>query len=620
MGFDFSNLRMGLRFKVMGAVAGVLLVVMSGIFTWQYLQTRQDLIERVGLSATPLSDVIKASLKFAMQKRSMDDLEEIVRNVKMQEGVSRVMIFDKKGVVRVSGDEGEAGTKFDIKDETCQICHRKTVENRSRTVIFQSTQGYRIFRNVNPIDNEQSCQPCHDKSSKLNGVLITDFTMADVDRQLASKFRQMLLFLFVTLAATVGTIGLIMSRLVIGKVRRIAKATRLLSRGNLDHKLKEESKDEIGELAASFNVMIENLKRFNEIRERKELLENVLNNVKDSIIILDKEGDIISFSRGAVEMFEYQLGEVLGKNYFDLGPKRREAWQQAAQGQVFADEAMLPKKDGSLFPAFFTLTPLKDENGQLLALVEVASNLTQEKAREALQQQLIHSEKLAAAGRLAAGVAHELNNPLGNVLLYSKLLLEEAPAESPICRNLQKIVDNVSRSKKIISDLLDYTRQAESHMGLNHINEIAETAVRMLKNEMKINNVQCQLFLSPGLPAILCDRDQIQQVLVNLLQNAIEASEGQGYIELFTSLSQEGEMVKLAVKDDGRGILPQAVSKIFEPFYTTKDKGTGLGLSICYGIVKRHNGQIWAENGAAAGGNKGASFYVELPVPEYAQA
>ena len=623
--FKLPAWQFNLRFKIMAAVVAVLFVVISSIFAWQYFQIRESLIKRVGIAATPLSDVIKASLKFAMESRSLYDVEEIVANVSQQPGVERVLIFDKKGYVRISGDGRDLGRKFEMSDRTCQICHRSKAESRSRTIIFQASSGYRIFRNVNPIENGPECHGCHDPSAKLNGVLITDFSMAEVDREMDAKFRQILLFLLITLSTTIVTIGFIVNRLVISKVRRIAKTTRLLIKGDLNHRLEIDSRDEIGELASSFNKMVESLRRLKEIRERKELLENVLNNVKDSIIILEREGTIISFSRGAEEMFGYRSQEVLGTSYLSFGPERKMAWNQALAGQVFAGEVRMRRKDGSKFPAFFTLTPLKDEKDQLLALVEVATDLTEEKTRQVLQKQLVHSEKLAAAGRLAAGVAHELNNPLGNILLYSKLLLEESDPADPSYRNLQKIVDNVARSKKIVSDLLDYTRQSEIKMELNQINEIAEKTMAMMRNEMKINNVEGYLYLEEGLPKVPCDRSQIQQVLVNLVQNAIEASTSGGRIEVFSKLNNNGKAVQIGVRDNGRGIPREIAAKIFEPFFTTKDKGTGLGLSICYGIVKRHNGRIWVENGSGqetvteetVPAERWSTFIMELPVPGY---
>lgn len=611
-----------LRFKMTVGVILILIVVMSLVFFLQYNWFRREMIERLGLSSTPLSDVIKGSLKHAMETRNLDEISHIIGNISKQKGVIRVFVTDKKGEIKISPEKKDVGKRLHLQDPTCQICHRFQPENRNKTVIFKTESGTRVFRNVNPIANEPECYSCHDKKDKLNGVLISDFSMVEVDKQLSSKFREMLLSLLSTVLVTVLTISFIMNRLVISKLERFVKATKALGKGNLDLSVRVEGEDEIGELAASFNEMVENLRRAREIRERKELLESVLNNVKESIIVFDPDGNIISFSRGSEEILGYKAEELVGKKYNKLGEERQEILDRVRERKSFSGEVRFKSKDGRYFPAQIHVMPLWNERNELLAYVEIARDLTEEKVKERLQQQLMHSEKLAAAGQLAAGVAHELNNPLGNILLYSKLLMEELSPNDLRFKNTKNIVENTLRCKEIVKSLLDYSRESEVHMTLNDINEIAQASIKMLANEMKINNIEYELHLDTGLPKLTCDRNQIQQVFVNLIQNAIQAIEDHGRIEVFTSRSPEGDGVIFGVKDNGKGIPKEAMSRIFEPFYTTKEKGTGLGLSICYGIVERHNGKIWAESFFGDGrptmtgtpAENSTTFYVKLPM------
>lgn len=609
-----------IRFKVLSSVVIVLTIVMGIIFSIQYYQYRKELIERLGLSSTPLSDVIKGSLKHAMQTRNMEALEQIIKNVSMQKGVEKVFIFDKKGVIKVSPDEQDIGKRVEINDRTCQICHKYEPDNRNKTVIFTVSKNKRIFRNVNPILNEQECHRCHNPLDKINGVLISDFSMAEVDRELSSKMRQMIISLIITLTLTIITITFLMNRMVINRLEKVALATKLLSKGNLEFKVEMKSEDEIGELADSFNQMVENLKKMKELRERKELLENVLSNIKESIIIIDHEGRIISISKTAESMFGYRSENILGSHYTELGEERIKAWAKASKKITVCEEVQM-KAGERFFPVSFTLTPLMDEQNEIVGFIEITRDLTEEKTKELLQKQLIHSERLAAMGRLAAGVAHELNNPLGNALLYARILLEEITPESPHYRNAQKIIDNIMRCKKIVSNLLDYTRQSEVHMELNDINGIIKKAVKMLSNELSINNIECELVLAEDLPPVLCDRNQIQQVFINLIQNAIEAVGNDGKIKIFSATSDnDSKTLLFGVWDNGPGIDPDIIIRIFEPFYTTKEKGTGLGLSICEGIIKRHGGKIRVESPPSKNPFKngiipseGTLFVVELP-------
>jgi PAS domain S-box-containing protein len=422
----------------------------------------------------------------------------------------------------------------------------------------------------------------------------------------------MLLSLGVTILVTVATISVTMNRLVIGRLERFVSATKLLGTGQLDQEVRPEGSDEIGELAASFNEMLENLRRATEIRQRKELLENVLEKVKESIIVYDPDGIILSFSRGAEETFRVPASEVLGKPSALLGEERAEIFAQVRAGTFTAGEVRLRSREGRYFPALMSVFPLRNERHELLAFVEITQDLTEERLKGRLQQQLMQSEKLAATGQLAAGVAHELNNPLGNILLYGKLLLEDLPPADARARNLHQIVENTLRCKHIVKSLLDYAKESEVHMTLQDVNEITESSVQMLQNEMRLRDVACRLDLAPGLPRVSCDRNQVQQVLINLIQNAIQAVEDRGEIVVTTALGPEGRAVQITVADNGPGIPPDVLSHIFEPFFTTKPSGTGLGLSICYGIVDRHHGRIWAESPMPANGS-GAAFTVQLP-------
>jgi PAS domain S-box-containing protein len=601
-----------LRFKMTFGVILILLVVMSAVFFVQYSWFRREMIERLGLSATPLSDVIKGSLKHAMATRNLDEINQIVSNVSQQKGVIKVFVVDKQGVIRISPDAAEIGRRLPLEDATCQVCHRVQGEIRNKIVIFKVEGDQRVFRNVNPIANEPACYGCHDRRDKIIGVLISDFSMAEVDERLAAKFREMLAALGLTILVTVATISFTMNRLVIGRLERFLRATKLLGRGRLDQEVQPEAPDEIGELAQSFNQMLENLRRATEIRRRKELLENVLETVEESIIVYDPGGIILSFSRGAEKMFGLPAGEVVGKSCAVLGDGRSEALERARTGAFSGAEVRLRARDGRYFPALMSILPLRDEGHELLAFVEITRDLTEQRLKERLRHQLMQSEKLAATGQLAAGVAHELNNPLGNILLYGNLLLEDLPPADPRAPNLRHVVENTLRCKRIVKSLLDYAKESEVHMSPQDVNEIAESSVQMLGNELRLRDIGCRLQLAPGLPRVSCDRNQIQQVLVNLIQNAIQAVADRGQIQVATGPGEDGRAVRITVTDNGPGIPADVLPRVFDPFFTTKPSGTGLGLSICYGIVERHQGRIWAESPAAGNGGA-AAFAVELP-------
>ena len=608
-----SGLVHSLRFKVTAGVILILAAAMGLVFAFQYRWFQREMIERLGLSSTPLSDVIKGSLTHGMQSRNLAEIDAILENVSRQAGVIKVFVVDKRGEIRFSPVAGEVGHRIPLSDPTCQICHRLQPENRNKTVIFTIAGGERVFRNVNPIANEPACFGCHDARSQINGVLISDFSMAEIDRQLAGKFREMLLTLLFTVGAAALTITLTMNRLVIGKLERFVEATRLLGRGKLDLQVSVAPRDEIGQLATSFNRMVDGLRRARELRERQELLENVLNHIDDAVVVFAPDRTVVAFNRGSERAFGLSAAEVLGKAPALLGDDHERLLARAAAGGPVTVERELAKADGRAFPARVHLVPLRGEKDEHLAWLAVAQDLTEEESKQRLQGQLAHAEKLAAVGRLAAGVAHELNNPLGNLLLYAKLLLEDLAPAADGYANARHIVDNTLRCKAIVQGLLEYAKRSDARMAWTDLNELVEASVPLVENEFRRHGIRCQLDLTPGLPKVRCDGRQIQQLLVNLIQNGVEAIEGDGLVRIVTARPDGRDAVILAVHDDGRGVPAEARSRVFEPFYTTKEQGTGLGLSICYGIVECHRGRIWLES-RCEGPTRGSTFFVELPL------
>ena len=209
---------------------------------------------------------------------------------------------------------------------------------------------------------------------------------------------------------------------------------------------------------------------------------------------------------------------------------------------------------------------------------------------------VLQTEKLSALGRMAAGIAHEINNPLAGILLFSTNMLKKAPSEGPIREGLEIIIQETIRCKAIIQDLLEFSREREPQKIPADINQVIEKGVAILKNELRLHHIRLEKELSDRLPKLLIDENQIQQVLINLLLNAIQAIGEQGVITIRTGLSPNHTFVTVEVSDSGCGILPEHLSKIFDPFFSTKPKGTGLGLAVTFGIVQKHGGQIHVES------------------------
>jgi signal transduction histidine kinase len=277
-------------------------------------------------------------------------------------------------------------------------------------------------------------------------------------------------------------------------------------------------------------------------------------------------------------------------------------------GKTAVEEIILPEKGTYLE---VTTSPVFDEGGAVTATVHVARDITE---RKKMEEQLMIADRLASIGELASGIAHELNNPLTSVIGFSQLLLQnEIPAG--IRKDLEVVYHEAQRTAEVVKNLLTFARKHTPDKRPVDINSVIKKVLELRTYEQKVNNIVVNTDLAPGLPRVMADYFQLQQVFLNIIINAehfmIEANRS-GKMTIVTG-QVEGN-VRAIFSDDGPGISPENLGHVFDPFFTTKEvgKGTGLGLSICHGIITEHSGRIYAESTLG----KGASFIVELPVTE----
>ena len=270
---------------------------------------------------------------------------------------------------------------------------------------------------------------------------------------------------------------------------------------------------------------------------------------------------------------------------------------------------------GYLAESFNLMTSnLETANEKLIEWGKTLEKKVEERTKELreMQSHLIQSEKLASLGKLAAGIAHEINNPLGGILIYSNLLLEDTDKDSPHYENLKKIVKETSRCKDIVKGLLEFARPKEPEVALININEILESSLAIMEKQALFQNITIKKTYESDMPKIIADSAQLQQVFMNIILNAAEAMVGNGTLTLGTSFNPDGRYIEVKFSDTGHGIKEEDKKRLFEPFYSTKEvgKGTGLGLAISYSIIQQHNGTIEVKSQVG----KGSTFTVKLPV------
>jgi two-component system NtrC family sensor kinase len=357
-----------------------------------------------------------------------------------------------------------------------------------------------------------------------------------------------------------------------------------------------------------------------QLQRERDFNQKILNTTQSMILVLDTAG-LISYANRRCYEAGYQEEELIGHRLVDwVDATHREEFEAAlettAHGQQVENiELPVRRGDSSMGHFSISLSPMRDEQNAVNSVVVVMTDITD---AALLQSKLAHSEKMATIGRLVSGVAHEVNNPLAAILGFTDLLLENPAVPESAREDLQIILQETQRTKDIVQDLLSFARQRPVQRELVHLNAVLRQTIKLRSYDFASHGVEVTENFEDGLAPALGDAQQLQQVFLNILNNAYDAvqeSGQRGHIAISTTRS--GDSLEVQISDNGIGITD--AQRIFDPFYTTKQvgKGTGLGLSICYGIVRAHGGEIQCWNNGTL---PGSTFLVRVPVANEAAA
>ena len=490
--------------KLIIAVGSVAITIIA-IFSYFIIESqKQALISQIEHHANQLSETVKSGTKYDMLLNQRDRVHRIIDSMGKQAGIDKIRIFNKEGEIIYSSAKEDIGELVDKQAESCYACHAvdqplERISITERTRIFELKDGSQNLGIINPIYNEPGCWQAschaHDAGQKVLGVLDVTMSLDEVEEQIAANEMRMATFAISAIIIISLIIWFFVQHLVGKPVRQLVNATNVVASGNLDFKIKNNKKDELGQLANSFNAMTHKL----------------------------------------------------------------------------ADA----------------------------------------------QRQLIQSDKLASLGRLAAGVAHEINNPLTGVLTYSSFLLKRANGNADMKNDLEVIVRETKRCREIVKGLLDFARQVPVQKTQVAIPAVIEHVLTIIDNQLRLKKARVQKEIAANLPTIHADANQMEQVFMNLLVNAADAVENEGGEIVVTAERRQAdskEFLEVKIHDNGCGIPREDLTEIFEPFYSTKgQKGTGLGLAVVWGIIEKHGGKITVDSETG----KGTRFTVRLPIEEH---
>jgi PAS domain S-box-containing protein len=344
------------------------------------------------------------------------------------------------------------------------------------------------------------------------------------------------------------------------------------------------------------------------LRRSEATARAVLQSATEGILLIDTSGRIILVNPAAERMFGYDPDELLGQPLEVLLPDRIHDTHRDHRARYFAAPRVRPmgtglalagrRKDGTEFPVEISLSYVQAAEG--MSAMALITDITERKRVEAqLQRQretLYQSEKLAALGTLSAGIAHEMNNPLGIITSRIEVMLldaEEHNLPTQVLEDLRVLHRATQRVARIATNLRSFARQTPREHAQVDLNAVVQETLLLMQKPLEVDGIRLTTRLDPALAPILGDASTLQQVLLNLVTNAREAMASGGEIRIETGpATAPAGWVQLVINDTGPGISPEELLKVFDPFYTTKKTGTGLGLSVSYGIIQDHHGTV----------------------------
>lgn len=382
----------------------------------------------------------------------------------------------------------------------------------------------------------------------------------------------------------------------------------------------------------------EYLFREHELALIESIIDSLFLSIRDWVLITRPDFKIVDANEAFLRSIGMSKEDVVGKNCYEITHRSlhpcngdglhcplRESLNTGAAAHTIHEH-----RDGTnqLRYCEITTMPLKNSKGSVELIIEIVRDITDELEKKVEQKtralkrdlaRLVHEDKMIALGKLVASAVHEINNPLSGITALARLMYQEIGAEELSGERLERfkyylqLIDTESaRCSTIVGDLLSFSRQQKVERRIFQLNELIEKVIHLCGHRLKMQQIRLDLDLSKGLPEMRGDPDQIQQCLLNLIFNALEAMPEGGRISVLTSLDSCRNQLKLEVRDTGTGIPQEMMSRIFEPFFSTKsrDKGVGLGLSVVYGILKEHGGSIYVESEV----DRGSNFIIRFPL------
>jgi len=589
---------------------GVVLIVVGPLLASFYLLTRHfhdSAVDARRRSAANENRVLEIALRHQMIERDSRLLTSVLDEIGRQPDVRRAMILDHEGEIRLASDPQLVGTHVGRESPTCVVCHSMSPAERSDWVLLENEEE-NLLRSVLPIENRQECHACHAPEARLNGILIMDVSLAELEAQTRREIAWVVAGTAALAVALLGGIGLLVRRFILVRLGRLGRTARSIAAGHLEERAAVEGDDVITLLARDFNNMASATAHLvAELRRQESQLAGVLNSLEDGLVVLDREGRVLasnrSFARRAGSHPEALRGHACREQVdaalpccssTEACPARRCLTTSQLQRATYRSlgEGGETRRVEEVYAS-----PVFGPDGEVIQVVELWRDIT-ERVQE--EERLAELERMVSLGALASGLSHEVNNPLATMLTCAEAVgrrleeLDGAPASPELLDSIRThaltIRDQVLRCRRITEQFRRFSRGIPPTSEPLDIAPLVQGVVALVRPTAREARVELALEQHGPLPPVRANAEAVQHVVLNLLLNAVQSCEERGGVVRVRLCADPA--VRIEVEDSGVGIAPQDRAHLFEPFRSRKRQGTGLGLFLSRSFMRRFGGDV----------------------------
>ncbi len=627
---DRLSLRLGLTVALLLA-AGILTA--SLLIFWKHEQAVLTLARE---NAAAEARLVRVAVEHQMLRQDQRQgkhhgrdqrlIGRMVRELVKDGRVKRVLVLDRRGRVRVTSDPALASRRFGQSSPTCRGCHAGGKRPSSRSAVIE-VDGGKILRGIEPIPNREACQRCHSPAQRYNGLIVVDVPL---DRVLSRIDRAAVGFSVATviigLALLVGVMALF-RRMVVRRLHRVESAAKAFAAGDLARRVPVRGHDTIARVEREFNTMADAVSGLlDRVEEHRRSLEKVMNSVDDGVVVLDEDRRIIAANEAYRRRFPRASDEIIGVRCCaeangglgcscdddDMG--QCPTVRCLVSGEVQVSMRNRPTAEGQVRLEEVVASPIRSGGEEVRQVVEVWRDISD---RRTVEARLAEHQRMVSLGMIASGFSHEVNTPLASIATcLSGIRARVQGAGSPtvdqwrdVAEYAQVAARQVERCGAITQQFLSLARGRTLDQDIIDLGDCARAVARLCEHISAAAGVSLEVRPPSRPQSVVANVSAVQQVLLNLLLNAIEAS-GRGQRVLVTV--DPGPPPSLVVRDEGVGIQRDALPRIFEPFFSLREGGTGLGLFVSMNLAQTWYGDIQVDSTPG----EGTTFRVLFPGKE----